>query len=62
VEELANRPKLKLLPRSVDKPVADLANPEARSSIFGDARPRDERQYEERKRKESESGKSEKSD
>ncbi|XP_014664897.1 PREDICTED: eukaryotic translation initiation factor 4H-like [Priapulus caudatus] len=52
-EELENRPKLKLAPRSVKEPVnAPAAGRNA--SIFGSAKPRDERAYEERKRRESE--------
>ncbi|XP_054156073.1 eukaryotic translation initiation factor 4H-like isoform X2 [Oppia nitens] len=54
-EELANRPRLKLLPRSIDRPINDLAETKARDSIFGGAKPRDEKEFEERRRKESES-------
>ncbi|CAG2118084.1 unnamed protein product [Medioppia subpectinata] len=54
-EEQANRPRIRLLPRTVGKPLNELADSTARDSIFGGARPRDERQYEERRRKESES-------
>jgi len=54
-EEALNRPKLKLLPRTVDAPVNELANTLARSSIFGDAKPRDEIEYRRRKESESES-------
>ncbi|XP_053207355.1 eukaryotic translation initiation factor 4H-like [Panonychus citri] len=53
-EEIANRPKLKLLPRSKAEPVNDLADTKDRDAIFGGARPRDEKVYEERRRKESE--------
>ena len=53
-EEIANRPKLKLLPRTVAAPINELAESKARDSIFGGARPRDEREYAERRRKESE--------
>ncbi|KAI1292092.1 Eukaryotic translation initiation factor 4H [Halotydeus destructor] len=55
VEEAAARPKLKLLPRSAN-PVNTSAGASAGRSaaIFGDAKPRDEKQYEERRRKESE--------
>lgn len=53
-EESANRPRLKLLPRSVNKPINDIAETKDRDSIFGGAKPRDERAYEERRRKESE--------
>jgi len=52
-EEALNRPRLKLLPRTVDAPVNELADTMARSSIFGGAKPRDEVEY--RRRKESES-------
>ncbi|RWS31876.1 Eukaryotic translation initiation factor 4H-like protein [Leptotrombidium deliense] len=48
------RPRLKLLPRSVEAPVNDVAETKRRSAIFGEAKPRDERVYEERRRKESE--------
>jgi len=39
----------------VGAPLNDLAETKTRDSIFGGAKPRDERQYEERRRKESES-------
>jgi len=52
--DLEKRPKLKLQPRSVDRPVCDLAETKDREKLFGGARPRDEKLYEERKRKESE--------
>jgi hypothetical protein len=55
VEEAANRPRLKLLPRTVALPVNDVADTSTRSSIFGGAAPRDEKAYQERRRKESES-------
>lgn len=58
-EEAANRPKLKLLPRTVNAPINDVANVTSRSTIFGDAKPRDEKEYVERRRKESESKDSE---
>ena len=49
-----NRPRLKLQPRSTPAPVGTLADTDRNKAIFGDARPRDERVVEERKRKESE--------
>lgn len=49
------RPRLKLLPRSVAAPPADVAETSSRSSIFGNAKPRDEKLYEEKVRRESES-------
>lgn len=54
-EEAADRPKLKLLPRTVERPINELAETKDRASIFGGARPRDEKVYEVRRRKESES-------
>lgn len=54
-----NRPKLKLKPRTQPTPVGTLAETTRNKAIFGEARPRDEKVVEERKRKESE--KSEKS-
>lgn len=54
-EEAANRPKLQLLPRTNTAPVNDIANFEKRDKIFGGAKPRDEKEYNERRRKESES-------
>lgn len=53
-EDAANRPKLKLLPRSKTQPVNDLAETKDRVEIFGGAKPRDEKAYEEKKRRESE--------
>ncbi|XP_019850096.1 PREDICTED: eukaryotic translation initiation factor 4H-like isoform X2 [Amphimedon queenslandica] len=54
--DLVGRPKLNLKPRTVNKAVVnDLADTVSRASIFGSGRPRDEKAYEERKRKESES-------
>lgn len=53
-DEGGHRPRLKLLPRTVSAPVNDVAETSDRESIFGGARPRDEKQYEEKRRKESE--------
>ncbi|KAL7640505.1 UNVERIFIED_CONTAM: hypothetical protein RMT77_008780 [Armadillidium vulgare] len=41
-EDLSNRPKLKLLPRSAKNPVNQLADTSDRNSIFGGAKPREE--------------------
>ena len=60
LEEQAARPKLLLKPRTVAVPLNDLVESDKRRAIFGEAKPRDEKVVEERKRKESE--KSEKSD
>jgi hypothetical protein len=49
-----NRPKLKLLPRSKPTPIGTLAETTRSNAIFGEAKPRDEKVVEERKRKESE--------
>lgn len=45
-EDLANRPRLKLQPRTVKDPVADVADKTQQLSIFGGAKPRDETKYE----------------
>ncbi|XP_064461194.1 eukaryotic translation initiation factor 4H-like [Ornithodoros turicata] len=45
-EEASHRPRLKLLPRTVAAPVADIADTSNRSAIFGGAKPRDEKAYE----------------
>lgn len=58
LEEMAARPKLKLKPRTVGAPVNDIADSARNKAIFGEAKPRDEKKVEERKRLESESGKS----
>ncbi|OQR73292.1 eukaryotic translation initiation factor 4H-like [Tropilaelaps mercedesae] len=42
-KDSAERPRLKLTPRTVSTPVAALADAMARSSIFGEGKPRDER-------------------
>lgn len=49
LDDLANRPKLNLKPRSVDKPVSDLVETDKRSAIFGGGKPRDDRASLERK-------------
>ncbi|XP_048582280.1 eukaryotic translation initiation factor 4H isoform X2 [Nematostella vectensis] len=41
-EERSQRPKLKLMPRTVKDPVNDLASETQRMKIFGDAKPREE--------------------
>jgi len=43
LDEAAGRPRLKLLPRSVKDPVNAVADTSNRSSIFGEAKPRDEK-------------------
>lgn len=44
-EELSQRPRLKLLPRTVRAPVNDVADTSNRSAIFGGAKPRDEKVF-----------------
>ncbi|XP_022663815.1 eukaryotic translation initiation factor 4H-like isoform X2 [Varroa jacobsoni] len=46
----SDRPKLKLAPRTVTTPVAALADALARSSIFGEGKPRDDRAFENQKK------------
>lgn len=48
-DEAAARPRLKLLPRSVKDPVNAVADTSNRSSIFGEAKPRDEKEYPDKK-------------
>lgn len=48
--DLAQRPKLKLQPRSVKDPVNQLADTASKLSIFGEGKPRDEKKYEGGKR------------
>ncbi|GIX75341.1 eukaryotic translation initiation factor 4H [Caerostris darwini] len=48
-DEAAARPRLKLLPRSVKTPVNAVADTSNRSSIFGEAKPRDEKVFPEKK-------------
>ena len=45
-EDLKNRPRLKLQPRTVKDPVNDIADKTQQMSIFGGAKPRDEAKYE----------------
>lgn len=48
-DEAAARPRLKLLPRSVKDPVNAVADTSNRSSIFGEAKPRDEKVFPDKK-------------
>jgi hypothetical protein len=58
-ENSSERPRIKLLPRTVAAPVCDLAPISSRDKIFGEAKPRDEVKADtDRKRQESESAKS----
>eukprot|EP00794_Sanderia_malayensis_P013904 gene13904-15353_t len=50
--DVASRPRLKLLPRTVKDPVNALADSVQQSNIFGGAKPRDEKVYEEKKKHE----------
>lgn len=45
-EDLKNRPRLKLQPRTVKDPVNEIANKTQQMNIFGGAKPRDETKYE----------------
>ena len=54
-EDSEQRRKLKLAPRTVEAPVADIADTSTRSKIFGAAKPRDEKVYQEKVRRSSES-------
>ena len=47
-EQASQRPRLKLLPRSVKDPVNEVADTLQKSTIFGGAKPRDEKQYEQK--------------
>ena len=49
LDEAGARPKLKLLPRSVKDPVNAIADTSNRSSIFGEAKPRDEKVFSNKK-------------
>ena len=44
-DDLVGRRKLQLLPRTVKDPVASLADQVSQASIFGEGKPRDEKQY-----------------
>ena len=55
-EELASRPRLKLLPRTVKDPVNALAEQTAKADIFGGAKPRDENRYQQEKEKRKDFG------
>jgi len=50
--ELASRPRLKLLPRTVKDPVNEVADKTQQMSIFGGAKPRDETKYTPREKEE----------
>lgn len=53
-EDSGSRPRrLKLLPRTTAEPVNSVADTASRASIFGQAKPRDEKMYEDRRRKDS---------
>jgi len=55
-EDAARRPRLNLKPRSVADPVAALAEGMQRSKLFGDAKPREEQEPEQRKLSTASSG------
>ena len=44
-DDLRSRPKLNLKPRSVKSDVSDLAESTARMAIFGEGKPRDEKEH-----------------
>lgn len=48
LESSAGRPRLKLLPRTIKDPVNEVADQTQQMSIFGGAKPRDEKKYEDR--------------
>ncbi|XP_022709428.1 eukaryotic translation initiation factor 4H-like isoform X1 [Varroa jacobsoni] len=54
-EDAEQRPRLKLAPRTVKAPTGELADTSSRSKIFGNAKPRDEKLYQEKVRRSSES-------
>lgn len=54
LDEAAARPRLKLLPRSVKDPVNAVADTSSRSSIFGEAKPRDEKVFSSNKKSDDE--------
>jgi len=51
-EDLANRPRLNLKPRTVSNPVNALADTASRMAIFGEGKPRDDKDFDEVKGKE----------
>ena len=50
-EDLENRPRLKLKPRTVSNPVNALADTASRMAIFGGGKPRDDKDFDEGKEK-----------